>query len=58
LSDGLERVTPGSQVKKVWLGKGHSPAALANLAKLYDLFGVWIRQRPQQHSIDDAEDGR
>jgi hypothetical protein len=57
LSNALERVAAGAQVKKVWLGKGHSSPARANLAKLNDLFRVWIRQRPQQHTIDDAEDG-
>jgi hypothetical protein len=57
LSDALERVTPGPQVKKVWLGKSHSPTARANLTKLNDLFGVWVGQRPQQHAVDYAKDG-
>jgi hypothetical protein len=43
-------------IKKVWLSNCDSDAARVDLPKLHQLFGVWIWQRPQQHTINDAED--
>jgi hypothetical protein len=57
LSDTRERVIPGSKVKKVWLREGHSTSARADLTKLNDPFGIRIRQRPQEHSVNHTEDG-
>jgi hypothetical protein len=57
LSYSGEDVIAGTQVEKIRLSKGHSPAVIVNLTKLDQLFSVWIRQRSQQHTINDAEDG-
>jgi hypothetical protein len=45
------------QVKKVRLGKSYSGATGSNFAKLNDLFGMRVWQRPQQHPIDHTKDG-
>ncbi len=46
-------------IGKVWIGGTATDLAAARVAlpNHHQLFGIIKRQRPQQHGVDDAEDG-
>jgi len=58
IGQAVEPAGASVDVEKVRLGQSHRGAARADLAELDDAVGIRVRQRAQEHAVDDAEHRR
>ena len=56
--DRLEAAVLVAEVIEIRIGQTRPCAASVYLEDGHDAAGIGVRQRPQQHSVNDAEDGR